>query len=125
MEEPRHYQVGRDFMVTLQVPNLQPTAYLVAEFSGPINAHAERTVLTTHPGPSMAKGGGGNYTLRGPIPEGTPLGTYTLTRVTLHWTIGGKKSQDFPERDLPQCQIIVDPHSPDEPPLLPKITRAR
>lgn len=126
MEEPKHYQVGRDFVVTLTVPDRHPATYFVATFTGPIGKKInEPTVLRTRNDSQMPRGQGPNtYVLRGPIPEGTPLGTYHLTGIAVHWSAGGLEPQEIPESGLPHLQIVIDPYVPEAPPELPKITKA-
>lgn len=125
----KHYQAGRDFTVTLTVPDLAPTDYLVAELTGPIGDDGEpQTSLKTRADRSSKPRDHkqDEYILRGPVPETAVPGNYRLTGVAVHY--GGPGPQRVPreygKEALPELSIVIDPYGEIEPPPLPRITKA-
>ena len=125
----KHYQVGRDFTVTLTVPDLAPTDYLVAELTGPAGDGKEsQTSLKTREDRSSKPRGHkqGEYILRGPVPETAVPGDYHLTGVAVHYGGPGplRPPREYAEQELPDLWIVIDPYGEIEPPPLPRITKA-
>jgi len=120
----KHYQVGRDFTVTLEVPNLAPTDYLVAELTGPEDsADTQQIVLQARQGLGKPKGHlPQEYILRGPVPLSAIPANYRLTSLALHHSVSGEAPQDCPQ--LPPLWIVIDPYEPSPRPPLPQITKA-
>ena len=124
MAESKRYQVGRDFTITITAPDLGPTDYLVAEFSGPIgDDDLPQTVLRTREDPKKPKGRERDeFVLRGPVPETAQPGDYCLTRLIVVHGVGRRQPQEYPPDALPEAWIVIEPYYEPSSPL-PKITK--